>query len=259
MSSTPLIGLPADRKETSPHHYHSVGEKYLLAVTDAAHGLPLLIPALPGRFDPRELLRRVDGLLLTGGYSNILPCHYGHESQEDEAGSLRDPERDSTNLQLIPLAIEMGMPLLGICRGLQELNVALGGSLFQKVHAQAGKMDHREDPDGTLEQQYGPAHPIRVERGGLLAGITGVEESIVNSVHGQGIDRLAPGLRVEALAPDGLIEAVSLPAAKAFTLAVQFHPEWRVLENPFSLAIFRAFGEACRRYAGGKRQQEHPG
>lgn len=254
MLPTPLIGLPADRKDSSPHHYHSVGEKYLLAVTDAARGLPLVIPALPGRIDPRDLLSRIDGLMLTGGYSNILPSHYGHDSQEDEAGSLRDPERDAVNLRLIPLAIEMGVPLLGICRGLQELNVALGGTLLQKVHEQPDRLDHREDRSGTLEQQYGPAHALRIERGGLLARIAGVAESMVNSVHGQGIDRLAPGLRVEAVAPDGLIEAVSLPAAPAFTLAVQFHPEWRVLENPFFLAIFQAFGDACRRYAAGKHQ-----
>src|SRR5690606_12041234 len=132
------------------------------------------------------------------------------------------------------------------------LNVALGGTLLQRVHETPGRMDHREDASAPLEVQYGPAHPIRIEQGGLLATIAGGGEHIVNTVHGQGIDRLAPGLRVEARAPDGLIEAVSLPSAPAFTLGVQFHPEWRVLENPFYMAIFRAFGDACRQRAAAR-------
>jgi len=209
----------------------------------------VILPALPKRTDPRQLLAHLDGLLLTGGYSNILPHLYGQESQEAEESCLRDPERDASNLQLIELAIEMGMPIFGICRGLQELNVALGGTLFQKVHETPGKMDHREDKEGTLDEQYGPAHPITLTRGGLLAQISGVDEAVVNSVHGQGIDKLAPRLRAEAVAPDGLIEAVSLPDAKAFTLAVQFHPEWKPAQNPFAMSILKGFGDACRRYA----------
>ncbi len=248
----PLIGLPADRRLFEPHHLHTVGEKYLLAVTDVMAALPVILPALPERTDPRQLLGHLDGLLLTGGYSNILPHLYGQSSQEEES-CLRDPERDASNLELIRLAIGIGMPILGICRGLQELNVALGGTLLQKVHETPGKMDHREDQEATLDEQYGPAHPVALTQGGLLARIGGVDSAIVNSVHGQGIDRLAPGLRAEAVAPDGLIEAVSLPEAKAFTLAVQFHPEWKPAQNPFALAILKAFGDACRRYAGTKR------
>lgn len=253
-SSKPLIGLPADRRLFDSHHLHTVGEKYLLAVTDVMAGLPVILPALPGRIEPRHLLEHLDGLLLTGGYSNILPHLYGQDSQEGE-GCLRDPERDASNLQLIPLAIEMGMPILGICRGLQELNVALGGTLFQKVHEAPGKLDHREDQDATLDEQYGPAHPIQLTPGGLLARISGVEQAVVNSVHGQGIDRLAPRLRAEAIAPDGLIEAVSLADGDTFTLAVQFHPEWKPAQNPFALSILNAFGDACRRYAQSNHAQ----
>jgi putative glutamine amidotransferase len=243
-----LIGLPADRRLFEPHHLHTVGEKYLIAVTDVIGGLPVILPALPGRSDPRQLLDHLDGLLLTGGYSNILPHLYGQESQE-EPSCLRDPERDAANLELIPLAIGIGMPIFGICRGLQELNVALGGTLLQKVHEAPGKMDHREDKEASLDEQYGPAHPIEIVPGGLLARISGVTEAVVNSVHGQGIDRLAPGLRIEATAPDGLIEAVSLPDAQSFVMAVQFHPEWKPAQNPFALSILRAFGDACRQYA----------
>lgn len=252
MSLPPLIAVPADRRQGRLHCQHSAGEKYLLAITDAADGLPLIIPALPDQLDPRQLLQQVDGVLLTGSASNILPRYYEGAIPAPDREP-RDPARDGSNLPLIPLAIGMGVPLLGICRGLQELNVALGGSLLQKVHEQPGKLDHREDSSAPLDEQYGPAHPVHIQAGGLLAAIDGGGERIVNSVHGQGIDRLAAGLRVEAVAPDGLVEAVSLPSAQAFTLAVQFHPEWRVLENPFFLAIFRAFGEACRQRAGIRR------
>jgi putative glutamine amidotransferase len=248
VSLIPLIAVPADRVQRGLHHQHSVGEKYLQAVTDAAGGLPLMVPALPERLDLRGLLAQVDGVLLTGSSSNILPQYYQGASPAPDREP-RDPARDGTNLQLIPLAIDMGVPVLGICRGLQELNVALGGTLLQKVHEQPGKMDHREDRGAPLEVQYGPAHPVHVVAGSLLAAIAGEGEHLVNSVHGQGIDRLAPGLRVEAVAPDGLVEAVSLPSARALTLGVQFHPEWRVMETPFFLAVFRAFGDACRQRA----------
>ena len=246
----PLIGLPADRKWLAPHHFHAVGEKYLLAAAEGAGGLPVMVPALP-ELDLVALLARLDGLFVTGGYSNIEPHHYGQVSSEDDCS--RDPDRDATNLRLLPLAIERGLPVLGVCRGLQELNVALGGSLHQKVHEQPGKFDHREDKTATLAEQYGPAHPVAIQPGGVLAGFTTHPQVVVNSVHGQGIDRLAPGLRVEAVAEDGLIEAVSLPAAKGFVLALQWHPEWLWQENPLSRSILAAFGAACRRYAAAKR------
>lgn len=246
----PLIGVTADRKLVGHHHYHSAGEKYLTAVIDGAGGVPVILPALAEQYPLVSLMGHLDGLLVTGGYSNIEPRHYGQESIETEP--LRDPDRDRTNLALLPAAIEAGLPILGICRGLQELNVALGGSLHQKVHAIPGMMDHREDPTQPIEVQYGPAHTVALAEGGLLAHISGCLEAQVNSVHGQGLDRIAEGLQVEATAPDGLVEAVSLPGAPAFLLAVQWHPEWRVGTNPFYMSLFKAFGDACRQRAAGR-------
>lgn len=243
----PLVGVTADRQRQAAHWQHVAGEKYLQAVCDAAAAIPLVIPALPGRLDPDCLLQRLDGLLITGAYSNIEPHHYGEAPVPGD--DLRDPERDAFNLRLIPLAIERGVPVLGICRGLQELNVALGGSLYQRVHETPGLDDHREDLSLDLDGQYGPAHRILIEPGGLLARVTGSEEERVNSVHGQGIRQLAPGLLVEARAPDGLVEAASVAGASAFALAVQWHPEWRCQDNPFYAAILRAFGQACRQRA----------
>ncbi|WP_437879523.1 gamma-glutamyl-gamma-aminobutyrate hydrolase family protein [Pseudomonas sp. LRF_L74] len=248
MSRMPLIGVTACTKQIGLHPYHIVGDKYLRAVVVAAAGMPLVIPALGDLIDPSSLLENLDGLLFTGSPSNVEPHHYSGPASEP--GTPHDPERDRTTLPLIRKAVEAGVPVLGICRGFQEMNVAFGGSLHQKVHEVEGMLDHREPQDQPLEVQYGPAHSMRVQPGGVLAGLGLPGEFAVNSIHGQGVQHLAPGLRVEALAPDGLIEAFSVEQAPAFALGVQWHPEWQVRDNPNYLAIFRAFGEACRKRAG---------
>ena len=250
-SFKPLIGLTADRKFADEHYWHMAEEHYLSATLEAIGGVPVIVPALHNRLDIPALLQHLDGLLLTGGASNIEPHFYGRTSEQPH--SARDPERDATNLALIPAAIAMGLPLFGICRGLQEMNVALGGTLHQRVHRVPGKSDHRENTHAPLEQQYGPAHPVAIQPGGMLAALHGEGEVVVNSVHGQGIDELAPGLRIEALAADGLIEAVSLPAAAAFTCAVQWHPEWYPLNTAFCRDLLAAFGASCREHALTKR------
>ena len=243
MTPLPRVGLPTDHKPLGAHPFLAVGEKYVRAVVDGAGCLPLLVPTLDPVLPLREVLAGLDGLLLTGAVSNIEPHHYSDESSYE--GNLLDPRRDATNLPLIPLAIEMGVPVLAICRGFQEVNVAFGGTLYQKVHEQPGFMDHRENKDDPLDVQYGPAHDIALVPGGLLAGLAGDTRATVNSLHGQGVRRLGEGLVVEAQAPDGLVEAFRHDGP-AFMLAVQWHPEWKVRENAFYLATFRAFGDACR-------------
>lgn len=258
----PLVGLPTDRKLIGPHPFLAAGEKYVRAVVDGAECLPLLIPALQPALPLRQLLEGLDGILLTGSVSNIEPHHYTDEPSYP--GNLHDPARDETNLALIPLAIALGLPILAICRGFQEINVAFGGRLHQKVHEVGGYMDHRENLDDPLDRQYAPMHEIALTPGGWLADIAGTDRARVNSLHGQGIAVLGEGLKVEATAPDGLIEAYrrggSPPSDSAsssegplskgtFLLAVQWHPEWRVLENSFYQGIFRAFGDACRQRA----------
>ncbi|MGR4874682.1 gamma-glutamyl-gamma-aminobutyrate hydrolase family protein [Pseudoxanthomonas sp. LARHCG66] len=249
MTPLPRVGLPTDHKQIGAHPFLAVGEKYVRAVVDGAGCLPLLVPTLDPVLPLRQVLEGLDGLLLTGAVSNIEPHHYSDESSYE--GNLLDPRRDATNLPLIPLAIEMGVPVLAICRGFQEVNVAFGGSLYQKVHEQPGFMDHREKRDDPLDVQYGPAHDIALVPGGVLATLVGDTRATVNSLHGQGVRRLGEGLVVEAQAPDGLIEAFRHDGA-AFMLAVQWHPEWKVAENPFYLALFRAFGDACRARAAGR-------
>lgn len=242
----PLVAVTADRSLSGLHPIHSAGEKYLTAVSQGANCIPTIIPAMVDDAAIGDLLGRIDGVLLTGGYSNIQPHHYGQQPLPGEDHI--DPERDSANLSLIPQILDRGIPVLGICRGLQELNVALGGSLHQRVYEVEGLLDHREDKTAPIEVQYGPAHSVAIESGGLLASLYDDPQPMVNSVHGQGIDRLAEGLQVEAVAEDGLVEAVSVVGATQFALAVQWHPEWQVQNNPFYLSIFHAFGQACRVY-----------
>lgn len=243
----PLIGMTSERVAADGYYWHRVEEHYPLAIIEAAGGIPVVIPSLAQQLDYRSLLQRLDGLLLTGGASNIEPAFYGRESEQPD--SPRDRMRDQTTLALIPQAIALGVPVLGICRGLQEMNVALGGTLHQRVHRVADKFDHRENERAPIVEQYSIAHRVSLQPDGLLAALSGANEIDVNSVHGQGIDILAPGLRIEALAPDGLIEAVSLPSATSFTCAVQWHPEWFAQTTPFCRTLLAAFGAACREYA----------
>ncbi|MGH8168906.1 MAG: gamma-glutamyl-gamma-aminobutyrate hydrolase family protein [Steroidobacteraceae bacterium] len=243
-SACPLIGLPADRRMIGPHPFHAVGEKYVRAVLDAAGALPILIPALAEELRLDELIERLDGLLFTGSASNVEPRHY--QGRPSHPGTLHDPARDATTLPLIRKAVQVGVPVLGICRGFQEVNVAFGGSLHQRVHEVPGHLDHRDDETQPLEVQYGPAHEVILEPGGLLRSMAAADRVCVNSLHWQGIERLGPGLAVEARAPDGLIEAFRVQGAARLALAVQWHPEWKVMSNPLSRALFSAFGAACR-------------
>jgi putative glutamine amidotransferase len=238
----PLIGIPACLRTINERIIHGVNDKYPTAVIDATGCLPVLIPAVGSKVDICGLLDRLDGLLLTGSPSNVHPSEYGAEPSHPE--TLHDPERDATTLPLIREAARRDLPVLAICRGIQELNVALGGTLHQRVHELPGRLNHRsrkDSPDGP----YGAAHTVALTPGGLLALLAGgATEIMVNSLHSQGIDRPAPILYVEAVAPDGQIEAVSLPGAR-FVVGVQWHPEYRVLENPFSRTLFSAFARAC--------------
>jgi len=246
-SHRPIIGIPACRKLIEPHMFHAVGEKYINAVATAAAGVPLLIPALGGGLAIGTLLARLDGLLFTGSPSNVEPHHYDGEASDPD--TLHDPHRDATTLPLMRAAIEAGVPVFAICRGFQEMNVVFGGSLHQRVQDVTGKMDHREDSSLALEHRYAPVHQVELSEGGMLHKLLGARVIEVNSLHAQGVDRLGEGLVVEASAPDGIIESFRVAGASAFALAVQWHPEWQVMKNPQSLALFEAFGDACREHA----------
>ena len=245
----PIVIVPACVNQIGPHAYHTAQDKYLNAVVVGADCVPLVLPALGAATALEAVLAVADGIMLTGSPSNVHPSHYGEDVLD--ASLPQDAARDATTLPLIRAALARGIPLIAVCRGFQEVNVALGGSLHQAVQDVHGMRDHREAKDLTLEQQYGPAHRVLLEPGGHMARMLGgAAELMVNSLHGQGIARLAPGLAVEARADDGLVEAYSVAAASGFSLALQWHPEWRIADNPASMALFFAFGEACRLYQG---------
>ena len=246
----PLIGIPADRRILGPHPFHCVGEKYIRAVAEGADAVPVLIPALGDETDLDAVLESVDGILLTGSPSNVEPQHYAGPASDP--GTMHDPHRDATTLPMIPRVVASGMPLFAICRGFQEMNVAYGGTLWQKVQEIPGKLDHREDKTQPLEVQYAPAHEVELVPGGQLHRLAGTGRVTVNSLHAQGVDRLGAGLEAEAHAPDGLVEGFSVRQSPGFALAVQWHPEWQVMQNPFSRALFAAFGQAARAHAKGK-------
>lgn len=239
----PLIGIPADRRMLGPHPFHCVGEKYIVAVAEAAEAVPVLIPSL-GEGNLEELLERLDGILLTGSPSNVEPQHY--DGPPSDPQTLHDPHRDATTLPLIPRVVAAAMPLFAICRGFQEMNVAFGGTLWQKVQDVPGMQDHREDKEQPLDAQYAPAHSVELADGGVLQRLAGSRTAMVNSLHAQGVQQLGRDLEAEALAPDGLVEAFRVRSAPGFALAVQWHPEWQVMKNPFSRAMFAAFGDAAR-------------
>jgi putative glutamine amidotransferase len=253
-----VVGIPACAKLVDEQPMHQTPARYAAAILGGVEALPVMIPPL-GEMQ-LGLLDHLDGLLVPGSQSNVHPTHYA--GGESETPDFHDMERDHTTLPLIRAAVARGLPLLAICRGIQELNVALGGTLIQRVHECPGRLDHRGGL-GSLEQRYRPKHCVSVT--GRLAQIVGAERLMVNSLHGQAIDRLADRLVVEALAPDSTIEAVRLvlaapdggrssgTSADPWVLGVQWHPEWCYAENPDSMAIFRAFGDACRLWKGKQR------
>ncbi|HEX5688247.1 MAG TPA: gamma-glutamyl-gamma-aminobutyrate hydrolase family protein [Ideonella sp.] len=248
-SPKPIVLVPACNRMLGEHPFHIAGKKYIDAVR-LAGGQPLIVPSAE-EAELEALLGLADGVLLTGSPSNVHPSHFGEEVLDPSLPL--DPLRDSWTLPLIRRVIDRGIPLFTICRGTQETNVALGGSLYQAVHAHEGHEDHRGADGAPAAEVYAPAHDVVVAEGGVLAKVVGQSRFEVNSVHGQAVNRLADGLRVEARAPDGVVEAFSVADSAGFSLCVQWHPEWLAADNPVSMKMLTAFGEACRRYREGRR------
>ncbi|WP_336797019.1 gamma-glutamyl-gamma-aminobutyrate hydrolase [Erwinia aphidicola] len=246
----PLIGVVMCQTEIGGHPTQMVHNKYLEAVLGAG-GVPFALPH--GLMSAPHLLENamavLDGILLTGSPSNIEPHHYDEPGNEP----LADPGRDRLSFALIDYALEQQLPLLAICRGLQELVVATGGKLHRQLHQIPGLQEHREDETLTLDEQYAPVHEVWLEPGGLLAPLVNYAETFwVNSLHGQGIRETGSALRVEARAADGLIEAVS-HRQHPFALAVQWHPEWHSDSSALSRQLFDGFIHACQQYQKGSR------
>lgn len=247
----PIIAIPADIRQLDKVDWHAVQNQYVNAAVKVAQVMPLLIPALQDGHDIDAILDRVDGVLVSGSASNVHPSLYGRAATD--ADGPFDPARDSTTLPLIRRTIERGIPLLAICRGIQELNVALGGTLASEIQEQPGVWDHRKPPVESRDDMYAIRQPVYVREGSCIAQHLGLAGEVqVNSLHRQAIAETAPGLQVEASAEDGTIEAVSVIDAKGFAVGVQWHPEyWAETDNP-SRALFEAFGQAVRAYAAAR-------
>ncbi|MDO1581928.1 gamma-glutamyl-gamma-aminobutyrate hydrolase family protein [Rhizobium oryzicola] len=247
----PVIAIPADIRILDNSRWHAVHTQYVNAAVKVAKAIPLLVPALEEGHDIDAVLDRVDGVLISGSASNVHPSLYGREAKESDGPF--DPARDATSLPLIRRAIERGIPLFAICRGIQELNVALGGTLASEIQEKPGIWDHRKPQVESRDDMYAIRQAVSVREGSCIARYLGLSGEIqVNSLHRQAIDDAAPRLQVEATAPDGTIEAVSVIDAKGFAVGVQWHPEyWAETDNP-SRALFEAFGEAVREYAAAR-------
>jgi len=252
----PLVAVSTDVTHDGNYTWHAAPEQYLEAALSGAGVLPLLLPSFGERIDFDELLSSVDGVLITGAKSNVYPPLYGGAA--DEESKPYDQRRDATTIPLIRRAIEQGVPLLAICRGIQELNVALGGTLANEIQERDGALDHRGHGE-TPDERFMIHQTVTIKPGTCLAEILGSGEIKVNSVHRQGIERLGPNLQVEAVAPDGTIEAVSVAGSKGFAVGVQWHPEFWAASDAPSRQIFEAFGNAVRAHRAARLQLQGVG
>jgi putative glutamine amidotransferase len=250
----PVVGVSACVREMhSILNYHTANERYMHALHEVSGAMPIIIPALGNKLDHGAMLDRLDGLVLTGSPSNVEPHHYDTERAAPDIK--HDPDRDATTLPLIRLAVERGVPVFAVCRGIQELNVAMGGSLHQFLHKVPGKRDHRSDKAVTLEKKIALAHWVSVTPGGVMAKLTNNQRVMVNSLHAQAVDRVAPGMMVEAVSDDGVVEAISAPNSSGYVLGVQWHPEGLYQTDKLSRDLFALFGEAAQAYANGEKRQ----
>lgn len=246
----PLVAVSTDVRQFDNYTWHAVPQQYLDAALAGAGVLPVLVPSFGDRLDLDALLASVDGVMMTGSKSNVHPSLYGGDASE--ANGPYDPARDATTLPLIRKAIEQGVPLLAICRGIQEMNVALGGTLATELQEREGSLDHRAPVSDIQDERFAIRQGVSIKPGSCLAGVFGAGEIKVNSVHRQGVDRLGARLQVEAVASDGTVEAVSVKDSPAFAVGVQWHPEYWVHSDSASAKIFRAFGDAVREHAAAR-------
>lgn len=238
-----IIGNMSVLEET--YVIQGVGLMNIDAVSTVCEAMPVIIPALPSIGEISDVIAACDGFVFTGGRPNVHPKNYGHE--ETEAHGAFDLNRDALTLPLIRACVEQGVPILGICRGFQEFNVAMGGTLHPEIRDLPGRINHRMPPDGTTEEKFALRHTVALTPGGIFSQIFGEDEVLVNSLHGQGICEAGPRVAIDGCAPDGTPEAIYITDAPGLAIAVQWHPEWNAAHDEVSKPLFKAFGAALRR------------
>lgn len=250
----PIIGIISNLHTINDEYQvQATGLINISAVADVAEGLPLMIPAEPDKVRISDLMAHCAGFVFTGGRANVHPQEYGEV--ETPAHGDFDRNRDAVTLPLIRALVERGQPFLGICRGFQEVNVAMGGTLYPEIRDLPGRDNHRMPPDGTLEEKFALRHNVNFSEGGVFHRLLGAQSVLTNTLHGQGIKTPGPRVVVDGHAPDGTAEATYIEGAPGFSLSVQWHPEWNAKSDPVSRPLFEAFGAACRDWADGGRAQ----
>lgn len=230
---------------------HVGGRMNSEAMFEVSGALPLIVPSDPALVDIEDLKRTCDGFLFTGGRANVHPEEYGED--ETAAHGTFDRQRDRLSLPLIRDCVASGQPILAICRGFQEMNVAMGGTLYPEIRELPGRMNHRMPPDGTLEERFELRHDVTFSEGGVFHGVMGSDVVRTNTLHGQGIKVKGERIVIDGTAPDGTPEAIYVEGAPGFALGVQWHPEYCAAKDPVSRALFTAFGDALRKWAAGER------
>ena len=250
--SRPLIGIIGNRHMINDtYETQAAGRMNCEAVAEVVGGVPMIVPSDPALVAVEDLLESCAGFVFTGGRPNVHPEEYGEEPTE--AHGEFDRARDTLTLPLIRACVERGQPILGLCRGFQEVNVAMGGSLYPEIRDLPGRMNHRMPPDGTLEEKFALRHEVTFVEGGPFHRLMGAQSVMTNTLHGQGIKAAGPRVVIDGTAPDGTPEAIYVNGAPGFTLAVQWHAEYRADADPVSRPLFEAFGEAARAWAEGRR------
>ena len=252
--SRPVVGIIGNVHLLNDQYpVHAGGSMNSTAVAVVSGCLPMLVPADPALVSAEELMEACDGFVLTGGRPNVHPEEYGEA--ETEAHGAFDRARDAIVLPLVRACVERGQPILGICRGFQEVNVAMGGSLYPEIRDLPGRDNHRMPPDGTLEDKFALRHEVAVSEGGPFHKVFGATRVMTNTLHGQGIKSPGPRIVIDGHAPDGTPEAIYVRDAHGFALAVQWHPEYEAAKDPVSRPLFEAFGDACRAWSAGQRAE----
>lgn len=250
--SRPVIGIIGNSGLLNDQYpIHAAGTMNTEAVAQVSGCMPLIIPSDPSLVSVHELLETCDGFLLTGGRPNVHPEEYGEP--ETEAHGTFDRARDAIALGLVRACVERGQPFFGVCRGFQEVNVAMGGTLYPEIRDLPGRMNHRMPPDGTIEEKFELRHDVTFTQGGVFHGVLGAAKVRTNTLHGQGIKEAGPRIVIDGYADDGTPEAIYVNGAQGFTLAVQWHPEWDAANDPVSRPLFEHFGAAARDWAAGRR------
>lgn len=247
----PVIGIISNGHLINDRYsVHAVGKMNCCAIAKVSGCVPLMIPSDPAHVNVADLLEVCDGFLLTGGRANVHPAEYGEE--ETPAHGAFDRDRDAIVLPLVQACVERGQPFFGICRGFQEVNVAMGGSLYPEIRDLPGRDNHRMPPDGTIEEVFALRHAVTFTPGGRFHRLMGASQVMTNTLHGQGIKQPGQRITIDGTAPDGTPEAIYVQGAPGFTLSVQWHPEWNAADDPVSRPLFAAFGAAAHEWSSRK-------